>query len=282
MSQPAGPPAVSPSVHARLAQVRGIMTDMDGTLYIGGAAMPGAVDFMRWAEAGGRRRIVLTNNSSKAREVYRDRLGALGMPVPLEAVLTSGDASAEWLAAHSALRRPFVLGTEALHAACLRAGLTPTTLADGPDCVLLGYDTSLDYAKLTDACLLVAQDLPYYATHADKTCIDPRGLLPDAGAFIEAIATTTKGRRPTILGKPTAAMLEAGLRRVGTPRATTLMVGDQLDTDIALGAQHDVLCALVMTGETSAQMLAESPVKPDVVVPDVGALLALLKAAQGG
>ncbi|MCB9522836.1 MAG: HAD-IIA family hydrolase [Myxococcales bacterium] len=269
-------------IQARLARVRGVMTDMDGTLYIGGEAMPGAADFVRWAEADGRRRIVLTNNSSKAREVYQARLAALDMHVPLEDVLTSGDASAEWLAAHTALRRPYVLGTEALKAACVRAGLTPTALADEPDCVLLGYDTSLTYATLTDACLLVARDLPYYATHADKTCIDPRGLLPDAGAFIEAIATTTKGRRPTLLGKPTAAMLEAGLRRVGTPKDQTIMVGDQLDTDITLGAQHGVLCALVMTGETSAQMLAESPVQPDIVVPHVGALLALLKAAQGG
>ncbi|MEZ4464824.1 MAG: hypothetical protein R3F43_10065 [bacterium] len=102
---------------------------------------------------------MLTNNSSKSRDVYRDRLASLGMQVALDQVLTSGEASADWLFHHTALRRPFVLGTPALVEACERAGLTPVGYDQDPDCVLLGFDTTLTYARLADACLLVAAGL---------------------------------------------------------------------------------------------------------------------------
>lgn len=263
---------------ARLAGVRGFLFDMDGTLYVGPRAMPGAVELMRAVAEAGRPRLVLTNNSSRARERYRRRLAELGMPVRRDEVLTSGAASAAWLAAHTPHRRPFVLGTAALVAECRRAGLTPTAAADGPDCVLLGYDTTLNYRRLTDACLLVARDLPYYATHADRTCIDPRGLLPDAGAFIAAIETTT-GRRPIILGKPERGMAEAGLGRLGTAAHETLILGDQLDTDMTMGVRFGLVAVLTLTGETTPAHLERSDVRPDLVVRDPGELLAHLRAA---
>jgi HAD superfamily hydrolase (TIGR01450 family) len=273
------------ALDARLAAVRGLLVDMDGTLYIGQKAMPGAAEFMAYAQTDGLRRIVLTNNSSNARERYRDRLSALGIEVALDDVLTSGDSSAEWLAAHTELRRPFVLGSPALEDACVRAGLKPMPAVPeygtpAADCVLLGYDTTLTYAKLTDACLLVARGLPYYATHADRTCIDPRGLLPDAGAFIAAIEITTD-QRPTVLGKPATSMLDAGLRRLGTPPELTLMVGDQLDTDLTLGLTHGLVSVLVLTGETSRARYEASGLRADLVVDDVGQLLARLKSARG-
>ncbi len=263
-----------------LSRIRGFLVDMDGTLYIGPEALPGAVAFMETLRARGLPHTVLTNNSSRCGTRYVERLRAIGIATTRAQVLTSGDASAEWLAHHTALRRPFVLGTEALRDASLAAGLEPVPFDAEPDCVLLGYDTSLTYETLTWACLLVARGLPYYATHADKTCIDSVGLLPDAGAFIAAIETTT-GRRPVVLGKPARSMLDAGLRRIDTAPAETLIIGDQLDTDITLGRAHGVLCALVLTGETSRAQLEASDVQPDLVYEDVGELLADWTAHAG-
>ena len=180
---------------------------MDGTLYVGARAMTGAQAFIEALKTSQIPYLVFTNNSSRAKEVYQQRLAALGMSTALDQILTSGDASASYIRTDTTYRRPYVLGTDALKKACTDAGLKPTEADDSPDCVLLGYDTSVTYATLTDACLLVAEGLPYYATHADKTCIDPRGLLPDAGALIAAIETTTS-KRPTVLGKPAYAMLE--------------------------------------------------------------------------
>jgi HAD superfamily hydrolase (TIGR01450 family) len=270
---------MSPELMQRLGQVRGVLTDMDGTLYVGPSAKPGAVEFMEALRRNGLPRVVLTNNSSRDGELYVERLRRLGIGVRRNEVLTSGDASAEWLATHTAIKRPFILGAEALRTACANAGIPHCPREHTPDAVLLGYDIELTYARLSDACLLVAEGLPYYATHADRTCIEPEGLLPDAGAFIAAIEVVTR-RRPIILGKPTRAMLDAGLSRLGVAAEHTLVIGDQLDTDISLGRHHGVLCALVMTGETSAETLAASDVQPDLVVPHVGALHGLL--AQAG
>lgn len=261
----------------RLARVRGFLIDMDGTLYVGPRAMEGAVELLAALEAAGIPFLVLTNNSSKSRTIYRDRLASLGMHVTLDQVLTSGEASAQWLATHTSLRRPFVLGTEALAEACERAGLTPATF-DEADSVLLGYDTSLTYAKLADACLLVARGLPYYATHADRTCIDPRGLLPDAGGIIAAVEVTT-GKAPILLGKPKKSMCDAGLQRLGSPPALTVMLGDQLDTDMTLGVRHGLISVLTLTGEVSRAQYEASDVRPDLVVNHPGELLAHLRKA---
>ncbi len=261
----------------RLARVRGLLIDMDGTLYVGPRAMEGAVALLAALDQAGLPYLVLTNNSSKSRTIYRDRLAGLGMHVALDQVLTSGEASAQWLAANTSLRRPFVLGTEALAEACERAGLTPATFDDA-DSVLLGYDTSLTYARLADACLLVARGLPYYATHADRTCIDPRGLLPDAGGLIAAVEVTTN-KRPILLGKPQKSMCDAGLYRLGTQASETLMLGDQLDTDMTLGVRHGLVSVLTLTGEVSRAQAEASDVHPDLVVNHPGELLAHLRAA---
>jgi HAD superfamily hydrolase (TIGR01450 family) len=263
----------------RLGRIRGFLLDMDGTLYIGGEAVPGAVAFMATLARSRRPHLVLTNNSSAARSRYRERLGRLGMPVPLSAVLTSGGASAEWLAASTSLRRPFVLGTRALTNECRRAGLAPANAApETADCVLLGYDTGVTYASLTEACLLVASGLPYYATHADRTCISPRGLLPDAGALIAAIEVTT-GRTPIVLGKPEASMVEAGLRRLGTSVDETLILGDQLDTDMMLGQRSGMFSVLTLTGEAARRGREYENVRPDLTVAHPGELLERLRAA---
>ena len=268
------------SVDERLAQVRGFLIDMDGTLYVGHSAMPGAVELMATLRRRGCPCIVLTNNSSRDGDLYVERLASLGIKVARPQVLTSSDASAAWLALNTEIRRPYVLGTQALRTACRANGLIPTAFEGDPDAVLLGYDIELTYRRLSEACLLVAQHLPYYATHADRTCIDARGLLPDAGALIAAVETTTQ-RQPIVLGKPNRAMLDAALERLALRADEVLIIGDQLDTDITMGRQLDVLCALVLSGETDAEQAAASVIQPDLVVPHVGALLERLLQLWG-
>lgn len=271
---------LSDDVRARLARVRGYLVDMDGTLYIsGGTALPGAVAFIRAVEAAGRRRVLLTNNSSRDGQVYVDRLGKLGLVFDRADVLTSGDAAAAWIARETRCKRPFVLGTAALRLACERAGLGPAGFDEAPDCVLLGYDLELTYRRLSEACLLVARGLPYFATHLDLTCIDAAGLLPDAGAIAAAIAATVGGMWPRVLGKPTTAMLDAALQVLGCRRDEVLVIGDQLDTDIPLGLDHGVMCALVLTGETSRARFEASGLVPDLVAANIGEVHAALVEA---
>ena len=264
----------NPHLLSQLKKIEGFLIDMDGTLYVGPHRLTGAYEWMQAMQS--HPYLVLTNNSSADGNRYVDRLNALEMPTDRSKVLTSGDASTQWLADHTEYRSPYVLGPKAARDACLKAGLTPTVYNDKPDCVLLAYDVELTYQKLSEACLLVAQGLPYFATHADRTCIVPEGLLPDAGAMIAAIQTTT-GCLPRVLGKPEKPMLDAGLSRLNTTIETTMMIGDQLDTDIMLGHKHSLFSVLVLTGETSQAQLATSIHQPSLVCQHVGELYTVLK-----
>jgi ribonucleotide monophosphatase NagD (HAD superfamily) len=137
--------------------------------------------------------------------------------------------------------------------------------------VIVGYDTTFDYAKLETACRLIARGLPYYATHPDKTCITKRGLVPDIAAIIAAIQAVV-GALPKIIGKPQPEMVEAALRRLGSTAETTAILGDQLDTDMTMAHRSGLCAVLVMSGETTPDKLEVWPKseRPAVVATHIG------------
>ena len=139
-----------------------------------------------------------------------------------------------------------------------------------PDYVIIGYDTTLDYAKMTAVCDHVRAGLPYIATHPDFNCPTETGFAPDIGAIIAFIEAST-GRRPDlIVGKPYGGIVDAALRRTGLERSQLAMVGDRLYTDIRTGVEHGILSILVMTGETTRAMLSASDIQPDLVFERLG------------
>jgi NagD protein len=125
---------------------------------------------------------------------------------------------------------------------------------------VIGYDTTVTFAKLEIACRHPFAGKPYFATHPDRTCITERGLIPDIAAIIAACEAVTR-RRPLILGKPSPEMVAAALHRLGggATAARTAIVGDQLDTDIAMGQDGGLVPVLVMTGETTPAKLEAWP-----------------------
>jgi HAD superfamily hydrolase (TIGR01450 family) len=257
-----------------LADIDAFLLDMDGTFFVDERLLPRAADLLALLDRRGWPRLFLTNNSSANAADYEAKLRRLGLPARADQILTSGEATVRHLLTRTAHRRAFVLGTPALEAELTTAGLELTDRS--PDCVVLGFDRTLTYDKLARACLLVAQGLPYFATHADDTCITAEGLVPDAGAMIAAIERATR-RRPKVIGKPEPEMVAAALERIGAPAARTAMVGDQLDTDMTMAARAGLFGVLVLSGETSrARLAAQREVQPDLVVEDIGELYAKL------
>lgn len=270
-------PVTARDAPRRLAEVQAVLCDMDGTLYVSDQLIPGADRFVSRLRQRGTPLLFLTNNSSARAVKYRDRLRRLGIPAQNDEILTSGAASADYLRDQTPHRRVFLLGTPELREELEEAGLTVLDARDpgDPDCVLVGFDKTLTYARLERACLLVAAGCPYYATHPDFTCITDRGLIPDTGAILAAIESVTH-RTPKVLGKPMPEMVAAGLARLG-PGArpeTTAIIGDQLDTDMTMAACAGLLGVLVLSGETSrARLEAQDAVTPDLVVGSVAELL---------
>ncbi len=148
-----------------------------------------------------------------------------------------------------------------------------------PEVVILGFDTGITYDTLRQTCDLVRSGLPYFATHPDLNCPVESGYIPDTGAFIAFIAAAT-GRQPDeICGKPFPAMVAAIGERMNCPADKMVMVGDRMNTDIALGTSG-IRTILVLSGETSNDDLRRSDFKPDLILPSVAELHMILAGLQ--
>ena len=242
--------------------VKCFLLDMDGTFYLGDRLLDGSLDFIHAVEESGRDYLFLTNNSSHNAAYYVEKLKRMGLSVPREKVLTSGQATAMKARLLYPGKKAFVLGNEYLFEELREYGVEIDQ--KNPDYVIIGYDTTLDYAKMTAVCDFVREGLPYVATHPDYNCPTETGFAPDIGAIMAFIEAST-GRRPDlIVGKPHAGIVDAALERTGLKAGEMAMVGDRLYTDIETGLRHGMTSILVMTGETTEAMLAESETKPDL------------------
>ena len=247
----------------RLKSVRCFLLDMDGTFYLGDNLIDGSLDFLECLRRTGRQAVFLTNNSSKSREIYVEKLKRLGVTEPFLRVYSSSLATGRYVLEYFRGKKAFLLGNEAL-----RAELTGMGVAiddERPDYVIIGFDTTLDYAKMTRVCDLVRAGLPYVATHPDFNCPTETGFIPDIGAimaFIEASA----GRRPDIIiGKPYAGIVEGVLEYTGLTCGECAMVGDRLYTDVATGVNFGMTAILVLSGEATMKDLETSPVQPNLI-----------------
>ncbi|HIQ81906.1 MAG TPA: HAD-IIA family hydrolase [Candidatus Pullichristensenella stercorigallinarum] len=257
-----------------IQDVRCFLLDMDGTFYLGEKIIPGSLEFIRRVEETGRDFLFLTNNSSHNAAFYVQRLKRMGLTIGREKVLTSGEATAAVVKEMYPGKRAFVLGNEFLIEEMREAGV-PVDMQN-PEIVVVGYDTTLDYRKMTAVCDFVRAGLPYIATHPDFNCPTETGFAPDLGAIMAFIEASTGRRADRVVGKPHTGIVQAALRRTGLSAGQMAMVGDRLYTDIETGLKSGMLSILVLSGETTPQMLAEYPNKPDLVFDRLADMIPLL------
>lgn len=246
----------------RLSQVKLFLLDMDGTFYLGDRLIDGSLEFIERVKQTGRDFLFLTNNSSHNSAFYVEKLKRMGLEVDRSKVMTSGEATCEKIRELYPDKKCFVLGNEFLIEDFREAGI-PIDM-EHPDIVVIGFDTTLDYRKMTAVCDFVRAGLPYIATHPDFNCPTETGFIPDIGAIMAFIEAST-GRKPDlIVGKPNTGIVEAVLRRTGLQTHELAMVGDRLYTDIETGLRSGMLSILVMSGETTEDMLLNSSTTPDL------------------
>ena len=257
-----------------IQDVRCFLLDMDGTFYLGEKIIPGSLEFIRRVEETGRDFLFLTNNSSHNAAFYVQRLKRMGLEIGREKVLTSGEATAALVKEMYPGKRAFVLGNEFLIEEMREAGV-PVDMQN-PEIVVAGYDTTLDYKTMTAVCDFVRAGLPYIATHPDFNCPTETGFAPDLGAIMAFIEASTGRKADRVVGKPHTGIVQAALRRTGLSAGQMAMVGDRLYTDIETGLKSGMLSILVLSGETTPQMLAEYPNKPDMVFDRLADMIPLL------
>ena len=257
-----------------LQDVKCFLLDMDGTFYLGGRLIEGSLDFIDRVRETGRDFLFLTNNSSHNASFYVEKLARMGLEVDRSKVLTSGEATAAKLNELYPGKRAFVLGNEYLVEELREAGVTVDQ--ENPEIVVAGYDTTLDYRKLTAVCDFVRAGLPYIATHPDYNCPTETGFAPDLGAIMAFIEASAFRRPDLIVGKPNPGIVEAALKRTGLKVGELAMVGDRLYTDIETGRRSGMLSILVMSGETTEAMLAASEIQPDLKFARLSDMIPLL------
>lgn len=250
-----------------------LLADLDGTLYRGQVAVPGAVEAVTGAEARGVRTVYVTNNASRRPRDVAAHLVELGFPAQLDDVATSSQAAAAMLGAQLPAGAPvLVVGTDALASEIVEVGLTVTASAAEAVAVVQGHSPDTGWRDLAEATVALRAGATWVACNLDPTLPTERGPLPGNGSMVAALRLAS-GREPQVAGKPATALLDAAVRRTGARRA--LVVGDRLDTDIEGGRAAGLATLLVLTGVSDAAELlaAPPPLRPDLVAADLGGLL---------
>ena len=258
------------------SRLRCFLLDMDGTFYLGDRLLAGALRFVDEAVRCGKDFLFLTNNSSKDRRFYADKIRRLGLAIPESKVFTSGEATALYLVGAHPGAKLYVVGTPELEREFRIRGFSLTR--EAPDVCVLGFDTTLTYEKLWKLCDLVRAGLPFVATHPDFNCPTPSGYMPDTGAMIAFVKAST-GREPdVVIGKPNRWIVESAAHKLGLQTENLAMIGDRLYTDIALGSTAGITTFLVLSGETRREELDHSPYQPSLVFEDLGGVADWLRA----
>lgn len=243
--------------------------DMDGTLYLGEKLIDGAVDFVSRLRDKGIITVFFSNNSSKNRNEYVEKLNRLGIGAQRDDIFTSLNATILYMQ-NEGIKRIYPLGTPAFEKELKEEGFELTE--NNPQAVVLGFDKTLTYGKIDKAYQFIMQGKTYIATHPDILCPTETGFIPDVGSFISMFHTLT-GKKPIVIGKPNVQMVQTVLQKHNKSADACAMVGDRLYTDMKMAVDAGIYSILVLSGETDMRMYEESGMEVDIITPSVKELI---------
>lgn len=251
----------------------GVLADLDGVVYAGPTAIPGATEALTRLGEEGRSLAYVTNNASRSSEEVAAHLRELGAPAEADQVFGSARAGAELLAQQVASGASvLVIGSETLADAVRAQGLRVVHSAgESPDAVIQGFSPMLGWKDLAEAAYAISAGATWVATNTDMSIPQERGIAPGNGTLVAAVSAAT-GASPLIAGKPGAALFRTAAGHSGVTHA--LVIGDRLDTDILGGNRAGMATALVLTGVDTARTALGAPVdeRPTYVIASLAAL----------
>ena len=269
--------------------LKGFIFDLDGTVYLGERALSGAVETIAALRRLDRQVLFVTNKPLQPRAVYAQKLTALGIPSTSDDIITSGYVLGHYLARHLPDLRLYVIGEEPLldELRGHNLSIVPDYLDQDPldviqaqdvDAVVVAFDRTLDYRKLNTAYQALLNGAHFFATNGDHACPMPTGSIPDAGATIAALGCISGRQLDLLAGKPSQLIVDVILDRLSLRPDQCLMVGDRLETDIAMGQTAGMRTAVVLSGASTRADLDDFGPSPDLVLENIGALIGALGA----
>jgi glycerol-1-phosphatase len=232
-----------------------VVLDLDGCVWVGEAATPGAADAVAELRAAGKRLAFVTNDARRSPEEYVRKLWSLGVQASLEEVVTVGAALQHFLAGRER-SNVYVIGSPAIFRHVADAGhrvVNGTDRASQADVVVAAGHDDLTYRELRDATQAVLEGAELVAANRDRTFPTEDGLWPGTGAVVAALEYAT-GRTAEIVGKPEPQIFRTALDRLGDGRV--LVVGDRIDVDLAGAAAVGLDGEIVLTGAASSDQAA--------------------------
>lgn len=269
---------------ARLKGIRHVALDMDGTIYMGMSLFDFTKPFLARLKQMGITYSFLTNNPSTSIADYLKKLAGMGIEATADEMYTTALATIDYIKTHlPEAKRLFILGTPSMTSEFVKAGfeVAEDSADDRPDAVVVAFDKTLTYDRLCRAAWWIHQGLPYVATNPDRVCpTDQPTVLVDCGSICKCLEHATSRQPDITLGKPDPNMLSGIMQRYGLRADEIAMVGDRIYTDVQMAFNAGAFGVLVLSGETTLDIVAEAPRKPDLTADSIAVLGDLLAQAR--
>ncbi len=247
----------------------GAVLDLDGTVYRGDEALPGAADAISRIRSRGIRTLFFSNNPTKSRKAYTDRLAGFGIETTSQEVLSAGTVTTRYLVDEHGDDSVFLIGDGGLEAQLEAAGVDLVDDATAAEVLVVSWTGEFDYGDLLAGYRAIDAGATFYGTDPDRLIPAAEGMVPGSGAIVNAVAGTVEREPEKVLGKPSVEAQRAAVEALDLPPERCFVVGDRLNTDIALGERAGMTTVLVRTGVTTDADLGESDVQPDHVIDSI-------------
>lgn len=255
--------------------IRGLIIDMDGVLWHGDQPQAGLALFFQTLRTLKIPFVLATNNASLTAEQYVAKLTKLHVSIDIKEVLTSGMATALFLAERYEpnTTNVYVIGAVGAWQPLLDNGFRVTNLEnDSSDLpaqlVVCGLDKKLSWDKLCAAAIAIQAGADFYATNGDVTLPTERGFLPGNGATLAALTAAT-GVKPLVIGKPEPIIYQQALALLAVEPDGVIAIGDRLNTDILGAVNTGIRSVLLLSGISSASEIADLDYAPTWVMQDI-------------
>ncbi|GAC1388839.1 MAG: HAD-IIA family hydrolase [Ktedonobacteraceae bacterium] len=256
--------------------IRGVLLDIDGVLHVSMQPIVGAADTLRWLDQEGYQTCFVTNTTTVARATLAQRLQHIDLPVPEERLLTAPVATANYIRQHFPRKRCWVLTKGDTAADFAGIELVEPPAADIGVVVIGGAEELLTYEAMNHAFRLVMNGAALLAMHTNMYWRTASGLQLDSGPYVRALEIAT-GKQAVVLGKPDQAFFEQALLTLGIQQYEAIMVGDDIENDIAGAQRAGIRGVLVYTGKHKADSPLLQKIHPDVILPSLADLPTYLK-----
>lgn len=261
-------------MNKRLKDIELFLLDMDGTIYLDDELFNGSLDFINSIIKNNKKYIFLTNNSSKSKFDYLNKLNKLNIPATIDNIFTSGMAMGLYLNENYKGKSIYLVGTKALESELKNYNINITD--NNPDLVVVGFDRELNYEKLEKACEFIDNGAVFLATNIDYVCpIKNKRYIPDCGSICMMITNAT-GKKPKFIGKPDPEMIYILSKEHNIKTDNIAMVGDRVYTDIACGYNAGAVTVCVLSGESTLETIKKENIKPDYILASVKDLIPLI------